>query len=110
VISGTEKVRFSVPIPGAAGGPETANAPAGRAPAVCNTQPPTQITVTAITSTYALAPAYTAPAGFANGQAADLMLSGIDFDTTGGPLLFNHPAAITPTARACCCPTVSEPR
>ncbi len=32
------------------------------------------------------------PSGwFETGQDADLMLSGIDFNNTGGPLLFNHP-------------------
>jgi hypothetical protein len=31
---------------------------------------------------------------FRTGQAADIMLSGIDFNNTGGPLLFNHPGGI----------------
>jgi hypothetical protein len=31
---------------------------------------------------------------FVTGQPADLMLSGIDFNNTGGPLLFNHPKGI----------------
>ncbi|MEM3012477.1 MAG: hypothetical protein QW084_03850, partial [Candidatus Hadarchaeales archaeon] len=31
---------------------------------------------------------------FHTGQDADLMLSGIDFNNTGGPLLFNHPSGI----------------
>ena len=31
---------------------------------------------------------------FSTGQEADIMLSGIDFNTTGGPLLFNHPGSI----------------
>lgn len=31
---------------------------------------------------------------FKTGQDADIMLSGIDFNNTGGPLLFNHPAGI----------------
>jgi len=31
---------------------------------------------------------------FETGQEADLMLSGIDFNNTGGPLLFNHPSGI----------------
>src|SRR3989344_5732459 len=31
---------------------------------------------------------------FQTGQDADLMLSGIDFNNTGGPLLFNHPGNI----------------
>jgi len=31
---------------------------------------------------------------FVTGQDADLMLSGIDFNNTGGPLLFNHPSGL----------------
>lgn len=31
---------------------------------------------------------------FVTGQEADVLLSGIDFNNTGGPLLFNHPAGI----------------
>ena len=31
---------------------------------------------------------------FQTGQDADLMLSGIDFNNTGGPLLFNHPGVV----------------
>jgi len=31
---------------------------------------------------------------FRSGQNADLMLSGVDFNNTGGPLLFNHPSGI----------------
>ncbi|MBM3293402.1 MAG: hypothetical protein FJY82_02635 [Candidatus Aminicenantes bacterium] len=31
---------------------------------------------------------------FRTGQDADLMLSGMDFDTTGGGLLFNHPSGL----------------
>ena len=31
---------------------------------------------------------------FRTGQNADLMLSGVDFNNTGGPLLFNHPSGI----------------
>jgi hypothetical protein len=31
---------------------------------------------------------------FETGQDADILLSGIDFNYTGGPLLFNHPAGI----------------
>ena len=34
-------------------------------------------------------------AWFATGQDADIMLSGIDFNNTGGALLFNHPMNIT---------------
>lgn len=31
---------------------------------------------------------------FTSGQEADIMLSGIDFNNSGGPLLFNHPKGI----------------
>lgn len=31
---------------------------------------------------------------FSSGQDADIMLSGIDFNKTGGPLLFNHPGTV----------------
>lgn len=31
---------------------------------------------------------------FTTGQAADLMLSGVDFNRTGGPLTFNHPNGV----------------
>ncbi|MEK9136342.1 MAG: hypothetical protein AAB393_04410, partial [Bacteroidota bacterium] len=31
---------------------------------------------------------------FTTGQNADLMLSGVDFNNTGGPLLYNHPSGI----------------
>lgn len=31
---------------------------------------------------------------FHTGQNADLMLSGVDFNNTGGPLLFNHPTGL----------------
>jgi len=41
------------------------------------------------------------PAGgwFTTGQDADIMLSGIDFNNTGGPLLFNHPGEVTTDGR-----------
>ena len=32
--------------------------------------------------------------GFVTGQEADIMLSGIDFNNAGGPLLFNHQGVI----------------
>jgi hypothetical protein len=31
---------------------------------------------------------------FTSGQQADIMLSGFDFDNSGGPLSFNHPKGI----------------
>lgn len=55
---------------------------------------PAGIQVTAVDSSYA-----TASRGlsgwFTSGQAADIMLSGIDFNDTGGALLFNHPGTVT---------------
>jgi len=59
-------------------------------------QPPVQegdITVEFIDSTYEVAPGGTS-GWFHTGQDADIMLSGIDFNNTGGPLLFNHPMDI----------------
>jgi len=44
-------------------------------------------------ATYRVAPGNTS-GWFTTGQDADIMLSGIDFDKTGGPLLFNHPGSI----------------
>ncbi|UCE47328.1 MAG: hypothetical protein JSW47_17205, partial [Phycisphaerales bacterium] len=44
-------------------------------------------------SRYAIAPAGK-PGHFVTGQEADLMLGGIDFNSTGGPLLFNHPTGL----------------
>ncbi|HOI31064.1 MAG TPA: T9SS type A sorting domain-containing protein [Melioribacteraceae bacterium] len=32
---------------------------------------------------------------FTTGQDADLMLSGVDFNNTGGPLMFNHPMGLS---------------
>ncbi len=51
------------------------------------------VTVEPVASTYRAAPGGTS-GRFATGQAADLMLSGIDFDETGGGLLFNHPSGL----------------
>lgn len=54
---------------------------------------PGEITVQFVESTYDIAPGGTS-GWFNSGQDADIMLSGIDFDNTGGPLLFNHPMDI----------------
>jgi len=48
------------------------------------------IRVTIHDSQYAVAPPGE-PGRFVTGQDADLMLGGIDFNNSGGPLLFNHP-------------------
>ncbi len=51
------------------------------------------ISVKAIDSEYKIITAR--PAGwFKTGQDADIMLSGIDFNDAGGPLLFNHPGTV----------------
>lgn len=52
-----------------------------------------EITVDFIDSSYSVASRKTS-GFFKTGQKADLMLSGIDFNNTGGPLLFNHPGGI----------------
>ncbi len=49
--------------------------------------------VTRLTSQYPKAPGGLT-GWFATGQPADLMLSGHGFNTTGGPLLFNHPRGL----------------
>lgn len=36
---------------------------------------------------------------FSTGQAADIMLSGLGFNNTGGPLMFNHPGGISTDGR-----------
>ncbi|MFZ3077563.1 MAG: hypothetical protein WA139_03850 [Candidatus Aenigmatarchaeota archaeon] len=51
---------------------------------------PIEITVKSTGAAYKTVSAK--PAGwFATGQDADILLSGIDFNNAGGPLLFNHP-------------------
>jgi len=57
------------------------------------TRQPGQIRVTTRDSQYAIAPPGK-PGRFVTGQEADLMLGGIDFNNTGGPLLFNHPTGL----------------
>lgn len=52
-----------------------------------------EITVEFVDSTYRIAPGGTS-GWFHTGQDADILLSGIDFNNTGGPLLFNHPMGI----------------
>ena len=52
-------------------------------------QPLEQISVEFVDSSYAVASAKTS-GFFKTGQKADLMLSGVDFNNTGGSLLFNH--------------------
>lgn len=49
--------------------------------------------VTRVDSSYRVAPGNLS-GWFTSGQEADIMLSGIDFNNAGGPLLFNHPKGI----------------
>lgn len=51
------------------------------------------VVIERVASRYRAAPGGTI-GSFATGQAADLMLSGIDFDQAGGGLLFNHPGGM----------------
>ena len=55
--------------------------------------PKLEITVSFVESSYKVASGNTS-GWFHTGQDADIMLSGIDFNKTGGPLLFNHPMDI----------------
>jgi len=55
--------------------------------------PKLEITVSFVESSYKVASSNTS-GWFYTGQDADIMLSGIDFNKTGGPLLFNHPMDI----------------
>lgn len=67
----------------------------GQSTDVCggSPSPPTEISVEFTNATYPIAVGN--PTGsFQTGQDADIMLSGIDFNNTGGPLLFNHPAGV----------------
>ncbi len=51
------------------------------------------IQVAAVDSVYAAASGGLS-GWFTTGQSADIVLSAIDFNNTGGPLLFNHPGAV----------------
>lgn len=58
-------------------------------------QPPQQgISVKFTGAKYKTVSAKPTTGWFKTGQNADIMLSGIDFNNTGGPLLFNHPGAV----------------
>lgn len=64
-------------------------------PIVMNGNGPTVQLMSAnfVNTTYRIAPSNRS-GWLSTGQAAEIMLSGIDFNNTGGPLLFNHPAGI----------------
>ncbi|MBI4664566.1 MAG: PQQ-binding-like beta-propeller repeat protein, partial [Verrucomicrobia bacterium] len=74
-----------------AGGKLGSPAPGARAR---SPEPPAaRVTATFIRSEYPVANGKTS-GFFKTGQDADILLSGIDFNQTGGPLLFNHPMGI----------------
>jgi len=58
-----------------------------------NTQP-SSISVKATGAKYKTVSSKPTSGWFQTGQDADIMLSGIDFNNTGGPLLFNHPGVV----------------
>lgn len=62
----------------------------GHQPGPPGTRP---VTVEYVQSNYKAAPGGTT-GFFKTGQAADILLSGFDFNNTGGPLLFNHPSGL----------------
>lgn len=97
--------------PAGRAGPATP-APAARTPPAPPAQPgspppgatppqgpgPVSVSVTFTGATYRTASG--APSGsFRTGQPAELMLSGVGFNQTGGALLFNHPAGIATDGR-----------
>lgn len=65
-------------------------APAG----VCPSKGARQVQAHRLDLPYPAASPYLSHGFLSSGQSADLLLSGIDFDDAGGPLLFNHPAGI----------------
>lgn len=78
--------------------PTGATAPASSCPGGSSATPPGQsigdgFTVEVLSSRYRIASGGVS-GWFVTGQDADIMLSGIDFNNTGGPLLFNHPGGI----------------
>lgn len=67
----------------------------GPPPGVCPSKGAPQTVARAGAGGYPVAASYQ-PTGFLSaGQPASLLLSGIDFDDSGGPLLFNHPAGLS---------------
>lgn len=63
------------------------------APGEPQTEVSTGFEVINVASSYSVAPGNLS-GWFTSGQEADIMLSGIDFNNSGGPLLFNHPKGI----------------
>ena len=62
-------------------------------PSACQNSMPNEISVTQVTSNYRIASG-SRSGSFVTGQDADILLSGIDFNNAGGPLLFNHPTGV----------------
>ncbi|MCL5039633.1 MAG: stalk domain-containing protein [Firmicutes bacterium] len=60
---------------------------------LCVSPQSASVRVVEVATTYPVAPGGLS-GWFSSGQPADLMLSGVDFNQTGGPLLFNHPKGI----------------
>lgn len=73
--------------------PPTSSGSTGGSPNGTLTVDPRRITVRTTNSTYRIASGGTS-GWFHTGQNADIMLSGIDFNNAGGPLLFNRPTGI----------------
>ncbi len=87
-VKGEEKISEILTIPS----PEE-KLPPSEKPGVPPAPPLAEVIVDFIDSSYSVASRKTS-GFFKTGQKADLMLSGIDFNNTGGPLLFNHPGGI----------------
>lgn len=85
---GTPGPGGATPGPGAPGGTTTTSTSACSA-----TTPGGSITVTATGAVYPILTPRTGTA-FQTGQNADILLSGIRFNDSGGPLMFNHPTGL----------------
>lgn len=68
--------------------------PGGQNSSFQQTNAQMSIEVTLTNATYAQAPEASGSGFISTGQNASILLSGIDFNNTGGPLLFNHLAGI----------------
>jgi len=82
--SGTPTTTPVTPVPTPSGSPTTTPPPPPREG---------EIAVEFVESHYRVAGGKTS-GWFHTGQDADIMLSGIDFNNSGGPLIFNHPSGI----------------
>ena len=92
-------VPMGQPTPGSPGpgtttpGPTTPGGTTTTSTSACPSTPASSVTVTATGATY---PIWTPRTGtaFQTGQDADILLSGIRFNESGGPLMFNHPTGL----------------